>query len=227
MLSCESIRRILEEAGAIHCRKAPKESLFAQGSASDNIYFINRGKVQITVVSKQGREGIIALLTEGDFAGEISLTPQPLYLDSGTAITDCDILKVSSKLMLQILETSRLLAEYFTRFLLERTMDVQAELVDHLFNSSEKRLARVLLLLANFGQTGKLEPIAHITQEMLADRVGTTRARISFFMNKFRRLGLIDYNGSINVHSGLLNVVLYDDRIKARPKKDKAANRVV
>jgi len=218
--SHEEIAAILEAAGAQRRGYRAKTNLFSQGSASDTIYYITSGKVQITVVSKQGKEGTIALLSKGDFVGEGCLTLQPLYLDSAVTTEDCEILTLAAKKMRTELHHNTVLAEYFTNFLLKRTLDVQADLVDHLFNSSEKRLARILLLLANFGHTGKLEPIPNVTQELLAQRVGTTRARISFFMNKFRRLGLIEYNGKIKVHSGLLNVVLNDSRLTPQGTAD-------
>jgi CRP/FNR family transcriptional regulator, cyclic AMP receptor protein len=185
-----------------------KTPLYRQGEPVGPVYYIVGGNVQVTVVSKQGREGALATLAAGDFVGEATLTRNPLYLDSAVALTDCELLSIGTDRFRHSLTKSDALATYFTNFLLKRTLDVQAELIDHLFNSTEKRLARVLLLLANFGQEGRLEPIANVTQELLAQRVGTTRARISFFMNKFRRLGLIEYNGAIKVHSGLLSIVI-------------------
>jgi CRP/FNR family cyclic AMP-dependent transcriptional regulator len=188
-------------------------NVFRQGDPAEWVYFISQGKVQISVLSKQGKEGVIGLLTEGDFVGQISLTAQKLFLSSADAVTACEITKIRRDTMRELLQNNDVIAEVFTAYLLQNGVDVEAELVDHLFNSSEKRLARVLLLLANFGHEGRLEPILDMTQEQLARRVGTTRARISHFMNKFRSLGLIDYNGSIKVHSGLLNVVLHDARL--------------
>lgn len=209
-----ALMNTLVASGARSLKKTEKAVLFNQGERADAIYYIVRGKITSSVISRQGKEGTIALFAAGDFVGEACLTSQPLYLDSATAATDCDLLTLSSAEMRVVLRNHRSAAEYFTNFLLQRTLDVQAELIDHLFNSTEKRLARVLLLLANFGEEGKLQPIASVTQELLAQRVGTTRGRISYFMNKFRRLGLIDYNGTIKVHSGLLNVVLQDTRLK-------------
>jgi CRP/FNR family cyclic AMP-dependent transcriptional regulator len=194
-------------------RKRPKAILFAQGERSEFIYYIVQGRVESSVLSPHGKEGTIAVLNKGDFVGEASLTRQPLYLDTAAAVTECDLLVLDSEQMRLVYEENERVAAYFTSFLLQRTLDVQADLIDHLFNSSEKRLARVLLLLANFGHEGRLEPITNVTHDMLAQRVGTTRARISYFMNKFRRLGLIEYNGEIRVHSGLLNVVLHDARL--------------
>jgi CRP/FNR family transcriptional regulator, cyclic AMP receptor protein len=212
-LTQAALIKALIAGGARSVIKRAKAVVFVQGEPADSIYFIVRGRVETTVVSRQGKEGAIALCTKGDFVGEASLTPLPLYLDSASAVTDCELLVMSSAQMRALLHKKRAASLYFTNFLLQRTLDVQADLVDHLFNSSEKRLARVLLLLANFGHEGRLEPITNVTHDMLAQRVGTTRARVSFFMNKFRRLGLIDYNGTIKVHSGLLNVVLYDSRL--------------
>lgn len=190
-----------------------KTELFSQGQLANHLFYIIQVKVQISVLSKQGREGIIGLLSKGDFVGEASLTGQVSYLESAKAFTDCSTLKIPAVLMRDMIRESSTLSEYFTHFLLQHTIDVQADLIDHLFNSSEKRLARALLLLANFRNSGKLEPIPPISQELLAERVGTTRSRINFFMNKFRRLDLIDYNGHITVHSGLMNVVLSDTRV--------------
>jgi len=223
-LESAKIGEILRTAGAKQLNPRSKTMLYRQGEAANAIYFINSGKVQISVVSQQGREGTIALLSVGDFVGEASLTRLPFYLESAIAFTACEALTIDREVMLAWLRTSAPLSEYFTKFLLHRSIEVQADLVDHLFNSSEKRLARVLLLLANFGRNGKLEPIADVTQAMLAERVGTTRARISFFMNKFRRLGLIEYNGKIKVHSGLLNVVLHDSRLRGEKSKAETKN---
>jgi len=162
---------------------------------------------------------MIGLIPEGGFVGEACLTEQQFYLDTATAFSDCIVLGISAKRMNALLKKNPHLSAYFTHYLLRHSLDVQADLVDHLFNSSEKRLARILLQLANFGASGKLQEIPHMTQELLAERVGTTRARISFFMNKFRRLGLIEYNGAIKVHSGLLNVILHDSRLTEAPRK--------
>lgn len=217
-LSPAGVAKLLLAAGAETINAPAKKTLFLQGERADALYFVHQGKVRNTVLSKQGREGTIALLTAGDFVGESSLASQPVYLHSAIAHTACEILKLDGEKMWEAMRASIPLAEYFMTFLLQRTIDAQADLVDHLFNSSEKRLARALLLLANFGHGGRLEPITGITQEILAERVGTTRSRISFFMNKFRRLGLIEYNGKIQVHSGLLNVVLHDPRIQGEAK---------
>ena len=205
--------KTLVASGAHTLVKRAKSVVFDQGHPADSIFYIVRGRVETTVVSRQGKEGTIALYKKGDFVGEAALTALPLYLDSAATITECELLMLSAEQMRAVLHKKRSAALYFTNFLLQRTLDVQADLVDHLFNSSEKRLARVLLLLANFGHEGRLGPITNVTHDMLAQRVGTTRARVSHFMNKFRRLGLVEYNGTINVHSGLLNIVLHDSRL--------------
>jgi CRP/FNR family cyclic AMP-dependent transcriptional regulator len=207
------LTKLLLAGGARRVWKRANSLLFAQGERSESIYFIVSGRVESSVLSPQGKEGTIALFAKGDFVGEASLTQQPLYLDSATTVTESDLLVLDSEQMRALHQENERVAVYFTNFLLNRTLDVQADLIDHLFNSSEKRLARVLLLLANFGNEGRLEPITNVTHDMLAQRVGTTRARISYFMNKFRRLGLIEYNGEIIVHSGLLNVVVHDARL--------------
>ena len=185
-----------------------KAVLFRQGDPADAIYYIVSGKVQITAVSKQGKEGVIALLGNGDFVGEGGLAGQSVYQAWATTAAISDVVKIPRHVMSQMIRENPQFAKRFTSFLLLRTLQIEGELIDHLFNSSEKRLARLLLLLANFGKAGKLEPIANISQELLAQRVGTTRSRISFFMNKFRRLGLIDYNGVITVNMKLINVIV-------------------
>lgn len=187
------------------------EVAFAQGSPADAVYFIRAGRIQLTVVSDQGKEGVIALLGAGDFFGEGSLSGQPTRLATAAAVTESDISRIDRAVMLQLLQSEQRLSEQFMVFLVSRTIEVEADLVDHLFNSSEKRLARLLLLLANFSNDAEMRPIApKISQDILAARVGTTRSRINHFMNKFRRLGLIEYNGEVKVHTSLLNVILHD-----------------
>jgi CRP/FNR family transcriptional regulator, cyclic AMP receptor protein len=195
----------------------PKQRLFAQGDAADSIYYLQSGKAQITVVSQTGKEATIAIFSAGEFIGEETLTViRGLRLATATAITACTALEISREEMVRVMHEEHELSDLFLKFLLERSMRIQADLVDQLFNSSEKRLARALLLLANFGKEGKPEPVvAKISQEMLAEMIGTTRSRVSSFMNKFRQLGFIEYNGKLEVHSSLLNVVLHDEpRIK-------------
>ncbi len=214
-ITIDQVREIFLAAGGTPIIYQPRETIFRQGEAADWIFFILSGDVQISVISKQGKEGLIALpLSAGEFFGESCLTSQRQYLGSAESLTACDAIKLSRATMSELIKSNAIVGQVFTAYLLQHTLNVEAELIDHLFNSSEKRLARVLLLLANFGHEGRLEPIRNMTQELLAQRVGTTRARISFFMNKFRRLGLIDYNGTIEVHSGLLNVVLDDSRLE-------------
>lgn len=212
-LAPEALGKILIAGGAKEVFRSRNEFLFRQSDPAVVIYYILSGTVESTVVSKQGKEGTIAQYGRGDFVGEASLSPQPVHLDSAVAKSDCALLYFGTDGMRAVLKANESVAAYFTKFLLQRTLDVQADLIDHLFNSSEKRLARILLLLANFGENGQMHPIANVTHEMLAQRVGTTRARISFFMNKFRRLGLISYNGEIHANGGLMSVVLHDSRL--------------
>jgi CRP/FNR family transcriptional regulator, cyclic AMP receptor protein len=188
-----------------------KQMVFAQGDPSDAVFYIQRGKVRLTVVSKTGKEATIGSLNEGDFFGEGCLTGQPLRLGSATALTECSLMRIEKKAMMEVLHKEHAFSDMFVGYLLTRNIRYEADLVDQLFNSSEKRLARILLLLAHFGKEGKPEvAIPKISQETLAEMVGTTRARVSFFMNRFRKLGFIRYNGELEVHSSLLNVVLHD-----------------
>ena len=185
--------------------------IFRQGDPSDAVFYIQSGKIKTTVVSEQGKEAVVALLGSGDFFGEGCLTGQPQRLATVSALTECVIVRISKTDITRVIHEEPAFAELFISHLLARNSRVEEDLVDQLFNSSEKRLARTLLLLANFGKEGRPEPIiAKVSQETLAEMVGTTRSRVSFFMNKFRKLGLIDYNGNIEVHSSLLNVVLRD-----------------
>ena len=195
----------------------PNLSIGAKGSFSrretppNSIFYVLRGKIKIVVTSKQGREAVVAVLGEGDFFGEGCLIAQPLRLATAASMTDSTVMRVEKAEMLRLLHAEPNFAEVFTVHLLTRNSRVEADLADHLFNSSEKRLARALLLLANFGKEGRPEPlIAKISQETLAEMIGTTRPRVSFFMNKFRKLGFIEYNGRLQVHSSLLSVVLRD-----------------
>jgi CRP/FNR family transcriptional regulator, cyclic AMP receptor protein len=190
----------------------PKDSvIFSQGESADAAYFIQRGNVRISVVSEQGKEAIVALLGENAFFGEACLAGQPNRISTATAGTDSRIVELKKEAIVRLIQEDPEFSELFIVHLLSRAVRAEADLVDQLFNSSEKRLARTLLLLANFGQEGKPQPVlAKISQDALAQMVGTTRARVSFFMNKFRKLGFISYNGGIEVHSSLLNVVLHD-----------------
>jgi CRP/FNR family cyclic AMP-dependent transcriptional regulator len=191
------------------------ETIFRQGDRADAVFYIQKGKVKLSVLSNSGREGVIAILSHGDFLGEECLAGGPLRLFAATTLSDCSVLRVDRAVIMRLIHDEPEFSEMFVSYLLSRTIRVEADLVDQLFNSSEKRLARMLLLLANFGKDSAPDPvIAKISQETLANMVGTTRSRVSFFMNKFRRLGLIRYakagNGKIEVHSSLLNIVLHD-----------------
>jgi CRP/FNR family transcriptional regulator, cyclic AMP receptor protein len=185
--------------------------VYTQGEPADSVFYIQSGKVKKTVVSEHGKEAVVALLGTDDFFGEGCLAGQPLRLATVSAMTKCVIVRIAKADITRVIHEEPAFAELFIAHLLARNSRIEEDLVDQLFNSSEKRLARVLLLLANFGKEGRPEPvIAKISQETLADMIGTTRSRVSFFMNKFRELGLIKYNGHIEVHSSLLNVVLHD-----------------
>jgi len=185
--------------------------VYRQGEAADSVFYIQSGKVKATVVSEQGKEAVVAVLGTDDFFGEGCLTGQPLRLSTVSAMTQCVIVRIAKADITRVIHDEPAFAELFISHLLARNSRVEEDLVDQLFNSSEKRLARTLLLLANFGKEGAPEPvIAKISQETLAEMIGTTRSRVSFFMNRFRQLGLINYNGRIEVHRSLLNVVLRD-----------------
>ncbi|MGD1025605.1 MAG: Crp/Fnr family transcriptional regulator [Candidatus Sulfotelmatobacter sp.] len=190
-----------------------KQTIFAQGDSSDAVFYIQEGKVKLTVVSKIGKEATIGILNAGDFFGEGCLTGQLLRLCSATAMSDCSVMRIDKKYMVEVLHREHAFSDMFVAFLLTRNIRYEEDLVDQLFNSSEKRLARILLLLAHFGKEGKHEvAIPKMSQEMLADMVGTTRSRVSFFMNRFRKLGFIDYDvgDELQVHSSLLGIVLHD-----------------
>ena len=191
---------------------APKLPFFTQGEPADSIFYLQKGRAKVRVVSRAGKEATITLLSAGDFVGEEALAAVPgLRLATATATTACIALKITREEMIRVLHEEHDFSDLFMKFLLARSMRIQADLVDQLFNSSEKRLARVLLLMAEFGRPGEPETsIPRISQETLAEMIGTTRSRVSFFMNRFRKLGFIEYNGRIRVHKSLLNVILYD-----------------
>jgi CRP/FNR family cyclic AMP-dependent transcriptional regulator len=192
---------------------AEKQTIFLQGDAADSVFYIHKGKVQLTVTSKTGKEAVIGLLKEGAFLGENCLTGEPLRLCSASALTDCSLMRIEKNVMIKTLHEEPALSEIFVAFLPARNIQYQTDLVDQLFNSSEKRLARILLMLAHFGKEGAPETVVpKISQETLAEMVGTTRSRVNFFMNKFRKMGFIDYDrgGKMQVHSSLLNVVPHD-----------------
>ena len=190
-----------------------KQAIFVQGDSSDAVFYIQKGKVRLTVVSKTGKEAILGILNEGDFFGEGCLAGQHLRLFSATAMTDCSVMRIDKRSMMEVLHREHAFSDMFVAYLLTRNIRYEEDLVDQLFNSSEKRLARVLLLLAHFGKEGKQETvIPRMSQETLAEMIGTTRSRVSFFMNRFRKLGFIDYHAGdeLQVHSSLLNIVLHD-----------------
>jgi len=192
---------------------AKKQTVFAQGDAADAVFFIQEGKVRLKVVSESGKEATLGILSEGEFFGEGSLADQTVRMGSATAMTDCELLQIDKKAMMLALHREHTFSDLFVAYLLARNIRYEEDLVDQLFNSSEKRLARALLLLAHFGKEGVPETvIAKISQETLAEMIGTTRSRVSFFMNRFRKLGFIDYDAgsSLQVHSSLLNVILHD-----------------
>ena len=192
-----------------------KQTIFAQGDPGDAVYYLQTGKVRLTVVSKTGKEATIGILGDESFFGEGTLAGRPLRMSTATAMTECAVLRIEKRAMMDTLQREHALSDLFVAYLLTRNIQYEEDLVDQLFNSSEKRLARVLLMLAHFGKEGIPESvIPKISQETLAEMVGTTRSRVNFFMNRFRKLGLIDYaggaEGSLQVHSSLLNVVLHD-----------------
>lgn len=188
------------------------QAIFSQGDPADALFYIRHGKVKVTTISSHGKEAVVAILGPGDFFGEGCLAGQRLRISTVVAIADSSIARLDKATVVRVLHEQPAFSAFFMAYLLARNIRIEADLIDQLFNSSEKRLARLLLLLANFGTEGKPQPvIAKISQETLADMIGTTRSRVSFFMNKFRRLGFIEYNGRIKVHSSLLNVLLHDD----------------
>lgn len=217
----------------------PKQCFFSQGSPADSVFYIQKGRAKLTVVSKAGKEATVTLLSAGDFVGEEAVAAVAgLRLATATAMTACTALKIERTEMVRVMREEHAFSEMFLAFLLGRSMRTQADLVDQLFNSSEKRLARILLLMAEFGKPGEQEMlIPKITQETLAEMIGTTRSRVSYFMNRFREHGFIEYNGRIRVNKSLLNVVLYDrssadnaisaSLLEITPGESKAAKRAV
>jgi CRP/FNR family transcriptional regulator, cyclic AMP receptor protein len=205
----EFLRQVGSGKTTLQIRK--KQILFSQGDAAEAVFYILKGQVKLTVVSRQGKEAVVAVLGGGDFLGESCLAGQPKRLATATSLEDSTVVRIDKTVMTRVLRDEPTFAELFLTYLLSRNVRIQEDLVDQLFNSAEKRLARILLLLANFGKEGKPEPvIAQVSQEMLAEMIGTTRSRVSFFMNKFRKLGFLNYNGGLHVHSSLLNIVLHD-----------------
>ena len=203
------LKKVNGERTIIEYRK--NQVVYRQGDPADAVFYVQTGKAKVTVVSEQGKEAVVAVLGAGDFFGEGCLAGQLLRLATVSTLSECAITRMSKTEIVNIIHTEPAFAELFISHLLTRNSRVEADLVDQLFNSSEKRLARTLLLLANFGKADGPEPVlAKISQETLAEMVGTTRSRVSFFMNKFRKLGLIDYNGQIEVHRSLLNLILHE-----------------
>jgi CRP/FNR family cyclic AMP-dependent transcriptional regulator len=199
--------------GRVIVELKPKQAFFCQGDTADSVFYLQKGRARVTVVSQNGKEATITLLSGGEFVGEECLAPiAGLRMATATAVNACSALMISRNEMIRVMHDQPAFADIFLKFLLARSMRTQADLVDQLFNSSEKRLARILLLMAEFGKPGEPETfIPPITQEKLADMIGTTRSRVRFFMNRFRKLGFINYNGRIQVHKSLLNVVLLDE----------------
>jgi CRP-like cAMP-binding protein len=200
-----------EGVGRTITRYRKNQQIFSQDSPSEAVFYILKGKVKILVHSKQGKEAVIAILGPDEFFGEGCLTGQTRRLSTASAITECEIMRITKSAAMEVLREEPAFSEMFLAHVLARTIRVEADLIDQLFNSSEKRLARALLLLANFGNDGKPQKVVgKVSQETLADMIGTTRSRVSHFMNKFRKLGFIDYNGHLEIHSSLLNVVLHE-----------------
>jgi CRP/FNR family transcriptional regulator, cyclic AMP receptor protein len=188
-----------------------KQTIFVQGDSSDAVFYIQSGRVKLSVLSKNGKEATIGILNEGDFFGEGCLAGQPLRMCTATSMTDSSVMRIDKKAMMEVIHREHAFSDMFVAYLLTRNIRYEEDLVDQLFNSSEKRLARILLLLAHFGKDEKPEvAIPKISQQILAEMVGTTRSRVNFFMNRFRKLGFVRYNGELEVHSSLLNVVLHD-----------------
>lgn len=188
-----------------------KQPIFSQGEPADAVFYIQKGRIKLTVVSRRGKEATIAMLGPGDFCGEGSIAGQPIRMATAVAISDCSALRIEKGSMMRALHQQHTFSELFVAHLLARNIRYEDDLVDQLFNSSEKRLARILLLLARFGKEGKPELLVpKVSQETLAEMVGTTRSRVSFFMNRFRKMGFIKYNGGLEVHSSLLNIILHD-----------------
>jgi len=207
--------------GRIISTHRKRDVIFAQGSAADAVFYIRKGKVKVTVVSKQGKEAVVAILGADEFVGEGCLIGQPKRLATASAMTDCVTMRVDKTEIMRVLQDEPAFSQMFVSHILARNARVEEDLVDQLFNSTEKRLARLLLLLANFGKEGRPEPlIAKISQETLAEMIGTTRSRVSHFMNKFRQAGFIDYNGHLQVHSSLLSVVLAELLRTVEPQRE-------
>jgi len=213
-LSFDPVAFAVRHGGAVLRKFSKDQILYAQGDAADAVFYIEKGKIKLTVVSEHGKEAVVAMLEAGDFCGEECLAQQPLRISTATAMTECVATRLEKPNVLRALHNDLQFSEFAFTYLLTQNIRLKEQLVDHLFNSSEKRLARILLLLANYGKEEREEPITpKIDQETLAKMIGTTRPRVSQFMNKFRKLGFIEYNGNIKVHSALLSVVLHDQGV--------------
>ena len=218
-----NLANFLEETGVgrkvVHLE--PKQVFFSQGEAANAVFYLRTGRVKLTVVSHEGKEATISLFSPGEFIGDESLgSVGGLHLATASALVASTALRIERDEMIRVMHLEHSFSDMYLKVLLDRSMRTQADLIDQLFNSSERRLARILLLLAEYGEPGKSEhQLPHITQETLAEMVGTTRARVSFFMNRFRRLGFIEYNGCIRVHNALLNVVLHDEYSAPNPER--------
>jgi CRP/FNR family transcriptional regulator, cyclic AMP receptor protein len=205
---------VAKHGGTLGARYGPKHLIYSQGDTADCIFYFQKGQAQIKVVSQQGKEAVIAVVEPGDFCGEGCLIGEPLRMSTVTTMTDCVVTRLEKSAVIRALHDDPSFAEFLVMYVLNRTVRVTDHLIDQMFNSSEKRLARVLLLLANYGKEGRVETVINkIDHQTLAQMVGTTRSRVNFFMNKFRKLGYIDYNGRISIHSSLLSVVLHDQPI--------------
>ena len=212
--------------GCILASFRPRQVVFQQGEAADAVFYINSGVIQMSVVSEQGKEGVVAMLGAGEFFGEGCLAGQPLQVTSAISRNASAVIKIPKSTMIRALHELPTFAEMFTAFLLSRKIRIEADLVDQLFNSSEKRLARTLLLLANFGKDGKMEMVVpRVNQDVLAARIGTTRSRINYFMNKFRKLGFIEYNGELKVHTSLLNVIVHESKDAPKSRRGLGSRR--
>jgi CRP-like cAMP-binding protein len=212
-----------EGPGRSTSRQQARQAFFSQGDPADAVFYLQNGRAKLTVISKRGKEATVTLLSTGDFFGEESMAePGALRTSTASAVSVCMVLRIEREWMLRTLHEQHAFSDFFMKFILMRGIRTQADLVDQLFNSSERRLARILLLMADFGKPGEPEPlIPHVTQETLAEMIGTTRSRVSFFMNRFRKLGYITYNGRIRVNLSLLNMVLQDslpEENATRPK---------
>jgi len=212
---------VAKHGGVIGARYGPKHLIYAQGDVADCIFYFQKGQAQIKVVSQQGKEAVIAVVDPGDFCGEGCLIGEPLRMSTVTTMTECTVTRLEKAVVIRAIHDDQPFAEFLVMYVLNRTVRVTDDLIDQMFNSSEKRLARVLLLLANYGKEGRVETVINkIDHQTLAQMVGTTRSRVNFFMNKFRKLGYIDYSDRISIHSSLLSVVLHDQPIGAFDEPD-------